>query len=74
MDGSQRGEDLLAAYGITINRNTRAADPRPASGSGLGYEKRISASATQHRNFGPKEYEEVADIIGTTLAHRPSPT
>ncbi len=30
MDG-QQGEDLLAACGITINRNTVPFDPRPAS-------------------------------------------
>ena len=51
MDG-QQGEDLLAACGITINRNT------------------VPALAT--RGFGPKEYEEVADIIGTALAAGPS--
>ena len=35
MDG-QQGEDLLAACGITINRNTVPFDPRPASvASGL---------------------------------------
>lgn len=41
MDG-QQGEDLLAACGITINRNTVPFDPRPASvASGL----RIGTSA-----------------------------
>ena len=64
MDG-QQGEDLLAACGITINRNTVPFDPRPASvASGL----RIGTSALATRGFGPKEYEEVADIIGTALA------
>lgn len=67
MDG-QQGEDLLAACGITINRNTVPFDPRPASvASGL----RIGTSALATRGFGPKEYEEVADIIGTALARRP---
>lgn len=57
MDG-QQGEDLLAACGITINRNTVPFDPRPASvASGL----RIGTSALATRGFGPKEYEEVAD-------------
>ena len=52
MDG-QQGEDLLAACGITINRNTVPFDPRPASvASGL----RIGTSALATRGFGPKEY------------------
>ena len=64
MDGKQ-GEDLLAQCGITINRNTVPFDPRPASvASGL----RIGTSALATRGFGPKEYEEVADIIGAALA------
>ena len=68
MDG-QQGEDLLAACGITINRNTVPFDPRPASvASGL----RIGTSALATRGYGPKEYEEVADIIGTALAAGPS--
>ena len=50
---------------LTINRNTVPFDPRPASvASGL----RIGTSALATRGFGPKEYEEVADIIGTALA------
>ena len=66
MDG-QQGEDLLAQCGITINRNTVSFDPRPASvASGL----RIGTSALATRGFGNKEYEEVADIIGTALAGR----
>lgn len=65
---ASRAEDLLAACGITINRNTVPFDPRPASvASGL----RIGTSALATRGFGPKEYEEVADIIGTALARRP---
>ena len=64
MDG-QQGEDLLAQCGITINRNTVPFDPRPASvASGL----RIGTSSLATRGFGNKEYEEVADIIGTALA------
>ena len=64
LDGKQ-GEDLLAQCGITINRNTVPFDPRPASvASGL----RIGTSALATRGFGPREYEEVADIIGTALA------
>lgn len=64
MDGRQ-GEDLLARVGITVNRNTVPFDPRPASvSSGL----RIGTSALATRGFGPAEYEEVADIIGTALA------
>ena len=68
MDG-QQGEDLLAACGITINRNTVPFDPRPASvASGL----RIGTSALDPCGFGTKEFEEVADIIGTALAAGPS--
>lgn len=64
MDG-RHGEDLLARVGITVNRNTVPFDPRPASvSSGL----RIGTSALATRGFGPAEYEEVADIIGTALA------
>lgn len=65
LDG-QQGEDLLASIGITINRNTVPFDPRPASvASGL----RIGTAALATRGFGAAEYEEVADIIGTALAH-----
>lgn len=61
----QEGEDLLAQVGITVNRNTVPFDPRPASvASGL----RIGTSALATRGFGPAQYEEVADVIGTTLA------
>ena len=64
MDGRQ-GEDLLAKIGITVNRNTVPFDPRPASvASGL----RIGTSALATRGFGPAQYEEVADVIGTALA------
>ncbi|WP_314688725.1 serine hydroxymethyltransferase [uncultured Bifidobacterium sp.] len=64
LDGKQ-GEDLLARCGITINRNTVPFDPRPASvASGL----RIGTSALATRGFGPQEYEQVADVIGTALA------
>ena len=67
MDGRQ-GEDLLAKMGITVNRNTVPFDPRPASvASGL----RIGTSALATRGFGPAQYEEVADVIGTALAQGP---
>lgn len=66
-DGRQ-GEDLLAKIGITVNRNTVPFDPRPASvASGL----RIGTSALATRGFGPAQYEEVADVIGTALAQGP---
>ena len=43
----------------------RPVRPTPRiRGSGL----RIGTSALATRGFGPKEYEEVADIIGTALA------
>ena len=71
MDG-QQGEDLLAACGITINRNTVPFDPRPASVASVASGLRIGTSALATRGFGPKEYEEVADIIGTALAAGPS--
>ena len=64
MNGKQ-AEDLLASIGITVNRNTVPFDPRPASvASGL----RIGTAALATRGFGPKEYREVADVIGTALA------
>lgn len=64
LDG-QQGEDLLAQIGITINRNTVPFDPRPAAvASGL----RIGTAALATRGFGTKEFEEVADVIGTALA------
>lgn len=64
LDGKQ-GENLLAACGITINRNTVPFDPRPASiASGL----RIGTSALATRGFGEDQYREVADIIGTALS------
>ena len=67
MDGRQ-GEDLLAKIGITVNRNTVPFDPRPASvASGL----RIGTSALATRGFGPAQYEEIADVIGTALAQGP---
>lgn len=67
MDGRQ-GEDLLAKIGITVNRNTVPFDPRPASvASGL----RIGTSALATRGFGPAQYEDVADVIGTALAQGP---
>ena len=71
MDG-QQGEDLLAACGITINCNTVPFDPRPASVASVASGLRIGTSVLATRGFGPKEYEEVADIIGTALAAGPS--
>ena len=60
-----RNSEMDGQQGITINRNTVPFDPRPASvASGL----RIGTSALATRGFGNKEYEEVADIIGTALA------
>lgn len=65
MDGLT-AENLLAACGITVNRNTVPFDPRPASvASGL----RIGTSALATRGFAAPQYEEVADIIATALAN-----
>lgn len=63
LDG-QQGEDLLHEVGITVNRNAVPFDPRPPRvTSGL----RIGTPALATRGFGRKEFEEVADIIATTL-------
>ncbi|QQM68295.1 serine hydroxymethyltransferase [Actinomyces weissii] len=63
LDG-QQAEDLLAAAGITVNRNAVPFDPRPARvTSGL----RIGTPALATRGFGAPEFTEVAEIIATTL-------
>lgn len=63
LDG-QQAEDLLAASGITVNRNAVPFDPRPARvTSGL----RIGTPALATRGFGAPEFTEVAEIIATTL-------
>lgn len=60
----QEAEDLLHRVGITVNRNAVPFDPRPPRvTSGL----RIGTPALATRGFGAKEFEEVADIIATTL-------
>ena len=63
LDG-QQAEDLLDQVGITVNRNAVPWDPRPAKvTSGL----RIGTPALATRGFGATEFEEVADVIATTL-------
>ncbi|MDO5034241.1 MAG: serine hydroxymethyltransferase [Actinomycetaceae bacterium] len=63
LDG-QQGEDLLHEVGITVNRNAVPFDPRPPRvTSGL----RIGTPALVTRGFKAAEFEEVADIIATTL-------
>ncbi|WP_018142428.1 serine hydroxymethyltransferase [Alloscardovia criceti] len=63
LDGKQ-AEDLLDQVGITVNRNAVPWDPRPPQvTSGL----RIGTPALATREFGDKEFREVADIIATTL-------
>ncbi|MFC7406474.1 serine hydroxymethyltransferase [Georgenia alba] len=63
LDGKQ-AEDLLHEAGITVNRNAVPNDPRPPRvTSGL----RIGTPALATRGFGAEEFEEVADIIATTL-------
>ncbi|MCG2620674.1 serine hydroxymethyltransferase [Arthrobacter sp. I2-34] len=63
LDGKQ-AEDLLHSVGITVNRNAVPFDPRPPMvTSGL----RIGTPALATRGFGATEFEEVADVIATTL-------
>ena len=60
----QEAEDLLHAVGITVNRNSVPADPRPPmTTSGL----RIGTPALATRGFGDAEFTEVADIIAEAL-------
>ncbi len=63
LDGKQ-AEDRLHRIGITVNRNAVPNDPRPPMvTSGL----RIGTPALATRGFGPREFEEVADIIVAAL-------
>nr|WP_231447508.1 serine hydroxymethyltransferase [Brevibacterium zhoupengii] len=63
LDGGQ-AEDLLAAIGITVNRNAVPNDPRPPMvTSGL----RIGTPALASRGFGSAAFAEVADIIARVL-------
>ena len=67
MDG-QQGEDLLAACGITINRNTV---PSTAPGlGGLGPENRHVRPG--HLRLRTEGIRGGGDIIGTALAAGPS--
>ena len=53
-----------------MNRNAVPFDPRPPMvSSGL----RIGTPALATRGFGAAEFDEVADIIATTLAIEPTP-
>lgn len=63
LDG-KTAEDLLHRCGVTINRNAVPFDPRPASvASGL----RLGTPALATRGFGPKQFEQVAEIIAQAL-------
>lgn len=63
LDG-QQGEDLLAAIGITVNRNAVPNDPRPPMvTSGL----RIGTPALAARGFSDEAFAEVADLIAEAL-------
>ena len=63
LDGAQ-AEDLLAAIGITVNRNAVPDDPRPPMvTSGL----RIGTPALASRGFGSAAFAEVTDIIAEVL-------
>lgn len=58
------GEQLLEEAGVTVNRNAVPFDPRPpAVSSGL----RIGTPALATRGFQREDFQEVADIIATTL-------
>ncbi len=58
------GEDLLHQVGVTVNRNAVPFDPRPPRvSSGL----RIGTPALATRGFQKEDFEEVSDIIATTL-------
>lgn len=60
----KEGEDLLAAVGVTVNRNAVPFDPRPpVVGSGL----RIGTPALAARGFDAEAFEEVADVIAGVL-------
>lgn len=60
----QAAEDLLAAVGVTVNRNAVPFDPRPPMvTSGL----RIGTPALATRGFGSEAFAEVADVIAETL-------
>lgn len=60
----KEGEDLLAAVGVTVNRNAVPFDPRPpVVGSGL----RIGTPALAARGFGAESFREVADVIADVL-------
>lgn len=65
LDG-QQAEDLLHEVGITVNRNAVPNDPRPPMvTSGL----RIGTPALATRGLDAAAFTEVADVIGTALAH-----
>jgi glycine hydroxymethyltransferase len=69
LDG-QAAEDLLAAVGITVNRNAVPFDPRPPMvTSGL----RIGTPALATRGFGSEAFAEVADVIAETLIEGTNP-
>lgn len=58
------GELLLEEVGVTVNRNAVPFDPRPPRiSSGL----RIGTPALATRGFQREDFQEVADIIVTTL-------
>ncbi|MFT4245041.1 MAG: serine hydroxymethyltransferase [Micrococcaceae bacterium] len=63
LDG-QVAEDLLHEVGITVNRNTVPFDPRPPMvTSGL----RIGTPALATRGFGASEFNEIGEVIASTL-------
>lgn len=67
IDGKQ-AEDLLHEVGITVNRNSVPADPRPPmTTSGL----RIGTPALATRGFSHDDFAEVADVIAQALKPNP---
>src|SRR4051794_115027 len=64
LDGRQ-AEDRLAEVGITVNRNAVPFDPRPpAVSSGL----RVGAPALATRGLQVEDFQEIGEIIATTLS------
>ena len=60
-------EDLLATVGITVNKNLLPFDPAPQqTTSGI----RLGTPAVTTRGMGEAEMDALAELIGTTIAHR----
>jgi glycine hydroxymethyltransferase len=63
-------EDLVAAVGIAVNRNTVPFDERPPTlASGI----RLGTPAATMRGFDEDDFRELAEIIALTLQQRDEP-